>query len=186
MNNVMVDLETLGTRPGCSILSIGAVAFDKDGLGETFYTVIRRDDCSICGLTEDPSTIDWWDKQSPEARKVLAEAESTDAPGLASALILFNQFLQQNGGGRNTLLWGNGADFDNTILTAAYRAAGVPLGWGLYGNRCYRTVKSLRKDLKIQRGGSVHHNALDDAVAQANHLIAIINGAPPALSRLLG
>jgi hypothetical protein len=29
MDNVMVDLETLGTVPGISYLSIGAVAFDE-------------------------------------------------------------------------------------------------------------------------------------------------------------
>jgi DNA polymerase III epsilon subunit-like protein len=30
MRDVMVDLETLGTVPGCVILSIGAVAFDEN------------------------------------------------------------------------------------------------------------------------------------------------------------
>ena len=29
-HDVMIDLETLGTTPGCVILSIGAVPFDRD------------------------------------------------------------------------------------------------------------------------------------------------------------
>lgn len=46
--DVMVDLETLGTRPGCKILSIGAVEFgvgpdyNEDGLGAEFYVEVQR------------------------------------------------------------------------------------------------------------------------------------------------
>ena len=41
--DVMVDLETWGTKPGCAIISIGAVSFGPDGLGEEFYTALDRD-----------------------------------------------------------------------------------------------------------------------------------------------
>lgn len=175
MKNVMVDLETRGTRPGCCILSIGAVAFDEKGVGETFYTVVDHASCVQAGLFEDPDTMRWWNNQSDQARKVVTESESGEGLTLTSALLNFNVFLAKHGG-RNCKLWGNGADFDNTILLAAYKAVGLSTGWGLYNNRCYRTVKSLRPDLKIKRGDGTHHNALDDAVSQANHMIEILNG----------
>ena len=50
MNDVMVDLETLSTKPNAAIVSIGAVFFDpKTGeLGDTYYQVI---DIETYGLT---------------------------------------------------------------------------------------------------------------------------------------
>jgi DNA polymerase III epsilon subunit-like protein len=40
MSDVMIDLETLGRRPGCAILSIGAVEFGPAGLGRELYIVL--------------------------------------------------------------------------------------------------------------------------------------------------
>ena len=34
MNNIMLDLETLGTGNNAVIISIGAVLFDKDGVSK--------------------------------------------------------------------------------------------------------------------------------------------------------
>src|SRR5688572_29962905 len=96
--DVMLDLETLGTRPGCAILSIGAVAFDRHtgALGPEFYMVVNRKSCEAKGLTQDQSTLDWWSRQSAEAKKVLAEAEN--APnGLGGALVQFTAYLQKFG-----------------------------------------------------------------------------------------
>lgn len=183
MNNVMVDLETLGTCPGASILSIGAVAFDHQTVGNSFYVVIGRQSCADVGLFEDPDTLKWWDRQSDAARSVLIEANGLACSTLDGALMSFNHFLMRHGG-KSCKLWGNGSDFDNTILLAAYRAAKMPLGWGLYNNRCYRTIKQLRKDIKIKRGDTVHHNALDDARNQAVHMIEIVRTSPALLPLL--
>lgn len=176
MQNIMVDLETLGTRAGCSILSIGAVAFDHHGLGEEFYQVVHRPSCTDLGLYEDDDTLNWWTKQSPEARKVLEDSvDPARCLDLPQALSGFNTFVAANGGFK-AKMWGNGADFDNVILVAAFAASKMKQKWGLYNNRCYRTAKSIRPDLKIRRMSGVHHNALDDAKNQAMHLIEIING----------
>ncbi len=71
-------------------------------------------------------------------------------------------------------MWGNGSDFDNTLLEEAYRATGIKPPWRFTGNRCYRTVKNLFPDVWVDPVGTAH-NALDDATYQANHLIAISN-----------
>jgi len=70
-------------------------------------------------------------------------------------------------------VWGNGADFDLPILAAAYKAAGGPPPWKPYNGRCYRTLKNLAPSIKLERQGT-HHQALDDAVCQAKHLIKIV------------
>jgi hypothetical protein len=69
-------------------------------------------------------------------------------------------------------IWGNGADFDNVILSSAYRNTGHVTPWGTYKNRCYRTIKSANRHVAMARTGT-HHNALDDAKSQAQHLIRI-------------
>lgn len=177
MKHIMVDLETLGTVPGCTILSIGAVFFDKDqGLGEEFYRVISRVDCALIGLEEDPSTINWWDRQSAEARTVLIEAALDGQSSMGQVLTDFTAYIKRD---TKVKVWGNGADFDNAILAVAYRAVNQRQGWTAYNGRCYRTVKNLLPGPELVRSGT-YHNALDDAKTQALHLIGIMQANPHA------
>lgn len=180
MSNVMLDLETLGTSAGCSILSIGAAEFGKDGLKGAFYVVIQRRTCLNAGLVEDPDTLSWWGRQSPEAMKTLIEAGDLIASvPLGHALMQLDFWLGQVAGlediERKTLkVWGNGADFDLPILAEAYRRAGFSVPWAAYNGRCYRTLKNLMPSIKLKRGG-VHHNALADARSQAEHAVRLLN-----------
>ena len=170
MENIMVDLETLGMTPGCVILSIGAVAFDRTGLGREFYKVVNSKSCLDAGLTTDQSTVDWWSRQSDDARKVLIEAGETDTT-LGDALAEFGQFVREFGP-RTVKVWGNGSDFDNAILACAYKALGRQLPWQFWNNRCFRTLKNLKTGVEPRREGT-YHNALDDAKHQARHAIAL-------------
>jgi hypothetical protein len=177
MSNVMNDLETLGSRPGCAILSIGAVAFHTDKpwktqLGPEFYVVINRDSCRRAGLHEDVDTLAWWAKQSEEASRVIALAEKSEV-SLKQGLNQLTTYLTQFGL-RRVKVWGNGADFDNAILACAYAAVGLKLPWDFWNNRCYRTLKNLVLSPKLKREGT-YHNALDDAKTQANHAIELLS-----------
>ena len=170
MNNMMIDLETLGTAPGSVILSIGAVLFDANGIGNEFYCVVSKDSCLMHGLTIDQSTLDWWEKQSPEARKVLSEAESVDALSLTDALERLARFIPLN-----ARIWSNGANFDQPLLDVAYRALGRSAPWKYYNSRCYRTILALCSTEKSMRPPTVcAHNALEDAKWQAIHMDNVI------------
>lgn len=173
MNRIMLDLETYGTRPGCGILSIGAVFFsstEPDWKGPTFYTAVERSSCAAAGLHEDSDTLTWWARQGSKARTVWQEIET--APQLGAVLLAFHEWMA-SAASAEPQVWGNGADFDNPILSACYKAVGLPQPWGAYNGRCYRTLKGLRPDIKMQRTGT-HHNALDDAVSQAEHAVRIL------------
>lgn len=176
MRDVMVDLETCGVRAGCAILSIGAVVFDhtKDKLGREFYQVINLQSCLDAGLHVFGPTMDWWESQSDEARKVLTLAKSKRSKKvlpLLEALSKFNDFL---GEVKSPKVYGNGADFDNSILISAYCSVGLKQGWGPYMGGCYRTLKrDVMPEVKVDRVG-VHHHALDDAKHQAKHQIQIM------------
>lgn len=174
MNDIMVDLETLGQTPGCIILSIGAVEFGPKGLGKEFYAVVNVADQKKAGLTTDPSTIEWWEKQTPQARQVLAQANNKkESVSLKMALDQLQLFLQSCGNLRNIKVWGNGSDFDNAILAVAHKAALREIGWAFWNNRCFRTIKGMApKSIEPRREGT-YHNALDDAKHQARWAIEL-------------
>lgn len=167
MNNVMVDIETLDNKPTSSIVSIGAVKFGPNGYDEynTFYMVVDVQSCIDAGLTVSADTIAWWMKKSDQARSVFQQPGSH----LANVLIEFSKWLPVN-----TKLWGNGASFDNAILSNAYSALNLKQPWEFWNDRCYRTIAAGYQRKRFQQG--VHHNALDDAKSQAEHLIQIAPG----------
>jgi DNA polymerase III epsilon subunit-like protein len=165
IEHVMVDLETMDNKPTAAITAIGAVAFDPDTgeLGERFYVKVDLQTSMDAGLTVSADTINWWLMQADEPRKEMARKGHP----LPFVLEQFSEFLRPY-----QFVWGNGAAFDNAILQTAYAKVGQPLPWKFWNDRCYRTVKSMYPDVKLERVGNLH-NALDDAVSQATHLIAI-------------
>lgn len=160
-SHIMVDLETMGTAPGSAIVSLGAVVFDpRTGqLGNEFYRVISLASCQRAGLTFDPDTVMWWLQQSDQARAALM-ADNEDLP---VALGCFRQWWQNQEG---RFIWGHGANFDEPLLAAAFRAVHAPAPWDYWNARCTRTIYELA-GVKPDRAQGTHHNALDDAKAQA-------------------
>ena len=69
MNNLMIDLETMGKNKDAPIVSIGAVFFTPEtgDIGQEFYAVVSLESAMEQGATPDGDTILWWLKQSPEA-----------------------------------------------------------------------------------------------------------------------
>lgn len=180
MNHISLDLETLGTRAGCVILSIGAVGFDPHtrALGPKIYITINQKSCEAAGLTVDRGTLGWWMRQSEEARAVLHETRSGGVT-LQDALEQLSSFMRQFGS--EVRPWTCGASFDLPILSHAYAAIGKRPPWKYTNERCYRTLKSIIPTITIQRGAGTHHNALDDAIAQAEHAMQIMGRITEAL-----
>lgn len=171
MQNVMIDLETMGLRPNAAIVSIGAVHFDSSLTISTFHQPILLASCEAAGLTVDQSTADWWAKQSKEAR---ASWDNDQAVDLAEALDRFRGWINLIGGVKDVAPWGNGADFDLVLLKSAFDAVDMAVPWRYYNHRCFRTVRNLLPlEVPIQRVGT-HHNALDDALYQTQWLQAVI------------
>lgn len=171
--DVMLDLETFGTAPGCVIPAIGAVQFDPEtGMGgPRFYAEIDIEDAARHGLGFEAMTVKWWLAQSDAARG--AVTGNRRRMPLVAALHSFAAFLPPD-----ARIWGNGADFDPPILAEAYRRAGIDIPWKPYAARCYRTLKNLRRDIPMERTGT-HHNALDDAISQARHACALLQALRP-------
>lgn len=179
MTDIMVDLETLSTKPNALIVSIGAVKFSvQQGVYDKFYIpcYVRPDDIlynaghtTAEGFDISISTLQWWDDQSDDVRAVLA---APSAVAIDSALTAFSEWVLAGDTIKNIRLWGNGASFDNVILAEAYRLCNLERPWMFWNDRCYRTVKALKPDIPAIRVG-MHHNALDDAITQAEHLLSL-------------
>jgi len=168
--HIMIDLETMGTRPNAPIVAIGAVAFNAMGVTDkTFYRVVSLHSAVRSGAVIDPSTVLWWLQQGDSARNALTEAQD-EAVGLEAALRDFMQFVCTYGDSLKGV-WGNGATFDNVLMHESGKRCNMPM-WEFWKDKCYRTVKGMYPDVKLERSGT-HHNALDDATSQALHLIAI-------------
>jgi exodeoxyribonuclease VIII len=163
----MLDLETLGTGPESVIIAIGAVKFDPATkiITDVFYEVVDRESSVAIGLKIDQATVDWWAKQSTEARAAFNEPGK---PIVGTLMKFKDQFANQN-----SVVWGCGSDFDNVIMGSAYRLSGIEQPWKFWNNRCYRTMKSMYPSVVMKRSGT-HHNAVDDAISQANHLMDIL------------
>jgi hypothetical protein len=169
--DVMLDLETMGRRPGCAIVSIGAVDFSltEGRTGEPFYINVDLESCVEAGLTMDAGTVMWWMKQSEAARS----AFTRNAYRLDEALTQFSQYLERCGPLNDIRLWGNGPSFDNAILGYAFEAASMEQPWKFWNDRCFRTISGMFPSVEKRRRGGTHHNALDDAIYQAEHLLHI-------------
>jgi hypothetical protein len=164
MLNVMLDLETFGTRPGCVLRSIGAVAFDPmgAGLGAEFYRNIGYVSCLEAGLVVDAVTKEWWSRQSREAEAALA----IDPKPLADVTRDFHQWFLWEA--KAEQIWSHGANFDEPLWLAAAHSVGIDAPWKFWNVRCTRTLFEIaRFDARSVAREGTHHNALDDAKHQA-------------------
>ncbi|HGT5938224.1 TPA: 3'-5' exoribonuclease [Escherichia coli] len=171
--HLMIDLETMGKNPDAPIISIGAIFFDPQtgDMGPEFSKTI---DLETAGGVIDRDTIKWWLKQSREAQSAIM----TDEIPLDDALLQLREFIDENSGEFFVQVWGNGANFDNTILCRSYERQRIPCPWRYYNDRDVRTIVELGNSIGFDVRMAipfegVRHNALDDARHQAKYVSAI-------------
>lgn len=164
--NVMIDLETLGLKPGCAIIAIGAVVFASPlptSCDDNFYSNISRSSNLFVGLKIDQDTMEWWERQSQEAK----DGSLFGTDNLLITLGRFDAFLNQFPPALyDVRVWGNAASFDLKILEEAYAICQLVRPWKYYNEMCFRTLKNLTKVPEPAFIGT-RHNALSDAKHQA-------------------
>jgi DNA polymerase III epsilon subunit-like protein len=163
MTSIMLDLETLGTRPGSVILAIGAARVGGPQTSRTFYARIDPASCERAGLTMDLATVMWWLGRPAAARREILKCGEP----LAEVLGRFAEWL----GDDDVEVWANAPSFDCALLGAAYERLGMKLPWKFWNERCFRTAAHLLRSRAApkERVGIKHH-ALDDALTQAKRL----------------
>lgn len=163
MKHIMVDLETWGTKPYSTILSIGAAYFiPEHGVQQTFGITIDPVDSEKRGFRKDAETIGWW--LQPAQNEAWAEWHNTLHFEAFNAFHGFSLWIEQlfdlgrypgahddiKVGNRDTFspfdhvcVWGNGATFDNTLLRQGFELLNMEPPWKHYNDRCFRTLKNL-------------------------------------------
>jgi DNA polymerase III epsilon subunit-like protein len=175
MKHVMVDIETLGLKPGSVILSIGACRFDEGGVSEErFYRPIDVFDSLMTGLKVDEATVGFWRMQLPEARSALSPGRP-----LRETLEAFAEYVKGV-----PLLWAKGPDFDLVLLDAACEAVGMKKPWSYRVARDVRTMLALAPSFGTVPEGTLAHHALSDAVYQATQVIAAAKELGVVLSEM--
>ena len=176
MNHIMLDLETMGNRSTSAIIQIGAVQFDPvtGDTGGEFERNIDLTSAILKGCTIDQDTMKWWANQSIDAQKAL----STPTPiHIKSALRAFSHWIEDDLKLKNPQVWGNGATFDNVIISHAYHQCGMKRPWMYRDDRDVRTLVALGKAFGLSAYGGkregTYHRGVDDCIYQIEYCSTI-------------
>jgi hypothetical protein len=160
--DVMLDLETLGTQPGCVVLTLGAVKFNpytRADPGPGLYLRIDADEQIAHGREVQEDTLQWWMRQADDVRE-----EALGEGGRVSVETMYrdlNRFLVGV-----DAIWCQGPVFDIAILENLYKQYGWPTPWQFWQIRDSRTIFQVHGDPRIKNKAGLH-NALEDCVSQA-------------------
>lgn len=183
MNDLMLDLETLGRKPGCGITEIGWCCFSTKEFktSNAFGHLIPVEQSLLYGFDTDKETVRWWLEQQKGFPTLVNER----------ARITFPQVLSDTASQLNELwfagvtkLWSKPSLFDIPILNAAYDKLGVerPIilredNW--HNWNCSLSVKAAYRPFGIASSDTYTlvkkaHRAQEDAKDQAQVMSSIM------------
>ena len=168
--DISIDLETLATKPGAIILTIGACAFNRAGgdIGPVLHVKLDVIAQQNAGMSMDWDTIAWWFRQSEEARYALLEGEKMLPSAACKELTDFHQANVEKGG----KTWANSPSFDLVLLEHLYSKARMTPPWKFWDQADIRTLKLLYPTIPVP-SPRVAHRADHDAIAQAEFVQAV-------------
>jgi|TARA_R110000796_G_scaffold177605_1_gene294468 hypothetical protein len=168
--DIMLDLETLSTKPDATVLTFGACKFNpykQEDIDKGIYFRINVDEQITLGRDVDDSTVEWWGKQAEDVREeALGDGDRITLEQFTKEL---NRFIV---GAKN--IWAQGPVFDIVILENLYRQLGLPCPWQFWQIRDSRTLLSTHGDPREKNKVGLH-NALEDAVSQAQAVQHVFN-----------
>ncbi len=184
--HVMIDMETLGLRPGSVITEIGAVAFRIEQGRVTEREVDSRvwvldvEDSLARGFVVDGGTLRWWlERGDPPV------VPRGGGMAVAAALAEFHRWgelvTSPDNRGAVAYVWGNGASFDLALLAEAYARVGMRPWWRFTRERCFRTFAAMFHDVEEWDGRAAKHGALEDARCQVAHVARVLEGLEGAV-----
>jgi exodeoxyribonuclease VIII len=170
--DVMIDLETLGTRPDAKILQIGAVFFEAKPRGKILNNKPFNKYCKIQDDlgSEDHDTLAFWfgqiagNKAHPMVLGLVEKAELMN--DVLADLLAWPLEFGVTWGEVDTV-WAKPSNFDLPILASAFNKFGIEAPWDHRSTRCLRTLLSVTGEPAVDWSGLTHHDALDDAIGQA-------------------
>lgn len=172
---LMIDLEGLGRKPGAIITEIAAVPFNWNNKNidakDSFYRKISVESSLKAGLTVQANTLQWWSTQ--DLALIQNQFDPKGAIPLGQALFEFKVYLDSLHPSQ-LKVWGNSNRFDLGLLDAAYNAIGREIPWYFRHERDVRTLVDFYPEIKqnhIWKG--TLHNPIDDCLNQIDYCVEI-------------
>lgn len=167
----VIDIETLGTKPGCPILQIGVVQVRDGEVKDTLLVPISIDSCQNSNLWKiDDKTIEWWLSEHPETFVSLLTDSIKKGKSIGEALVKLIEFCDSNT--IFNFFWSKHPAFDFPILEKAFKACRYTAPWKYWE---IRDIATLEDKLFLGSEPKTNsHNALDDAVNEAITLIQAV------------
>lgn len=171
MDNVMIDLETLGTQANTYIVTLAAVAF-MPSVGKVAYEFYEKIDVDSYPKTGafsfDFQTLAWWMNQSVAARnEAFSGTPRKNIEVVLRNLAKWIRELTPNPDG--VKVWSQGAGFDIPVLEYTMRYFNIEVPWKFWNVRDTRTlydVAGISYSKVVPPAGAVAHNALADCLKQ--------------------
>ncbi|EAN8329668.1 3'-5' exoribonuclease [Salmonella enterica] len=182
MNNVMIDTETAGTGHHSAIISYGVAVFDLltgKIIAEEYIRADWKEDCMFCGGKIDPDTVEWWMKQSSEARAELITHEEMLPPD--EALMRLFEFIRKHCDDGPVYVWSKSPSFDLSLIKDAAERCAIPsdeIPWKFRNERDVRTVEGIGAQLNIPLPcgkKDVTHHALADVRGQVSNVATVMS-----------
>lgn len=182
---IIFDFETLSTDTTTApIISMGAICGkwgdEVDDIRQnSFYRNVRIDEQLHLGLKPMKSTLEWWSKQSAEAKLVF---NAKDKVSLQTCLDDFRDWCKLNNVTHDTTVWIRAPHFDFNIITNLYtRIYGkdrceemMPIShWRVRDTRTFNDIAwgvkngyhPARHEI-FSHFDIVEHNAVDDCIKE--------------------
>jgi len=177
--NLMADLETTSTQANAGILAVALVPFLSGIVVDPFYARNSLKSVEQNRFHIERSTMDWWTRQPAEVRAEAfggTEHIETNMLLLADYVASLKQIYQEvyHRPPATVTLWGNGSDFDCTILAETYDNLDLQYPFDFKQHRCYRTLKNLFPGITPVTSNDKKHTAIGDAMWQAEHATHIL------------
>lgn len=180
--HIMVDIETLGTSPGCAIIEIGAVCAEwLEDKGEWSWNSWSTPVALHSDSQVDPLTLHWWHADAGRTLHLIGLLCSDDRQHEEDALRCLCDNLRgwTYESGKAVRLWSKG-NFDYPILAHAitkHYPGDVP--WAYWEVLDLRTMLAVAGTQGIplpdRSEDCIVHSALGDARHQMSQLLTIIN-----------
>ena len=172
-NDVVIDIETMGTEDDSVIVSIGAVVFNRADEPGTIISNfhVKVDTESQPNRSITAATMLWWMKDDMKSAREAAFGNN-EVPKLRLGLALkkLEEFIVDS---RPNEFWACSPDFDMGILSNAYKSFNVKFPGSFWQFRDIRTLESFlyghgtRVKGKENFIDGVAHDALHDCLMEA-------------------
>lgn len=182
-NHMMIDLETLDTRPTGVVFQVGVICFADVLYGEPAEQIILEEKLFhvdilhqiMNGRTVDPETVKWWMTQDPVAWMRHPEECVLEHD-------VFNEIAQMMGRNGVCDVWSNSPSFDAVLMRSiedglrknGILAAEFP---SFRNDMDMRTLKQICRRMRFCEFDSqrvTSHNALQDCRDQVNDVVMML------------